>query len=121
MLHPTKVFLIKETLSVSQQINLYKNAFGSVCTRLHASVFSIMQGIPSIGLNYNKKVHQFYEWCELREFLIEISNVDAENIFRKFSKALRQKRKFEKVAEKINSKGDKIIKKYANIVGRLCD
>ena len=121
MLHQTKVFLIRETLTISQQINLYKNAFGSVCTRLHASVFSIMQGIPSIGLNYNKKVHQFYEWCELDEFLIEITNVNSENIFKKFSIASRQKGKFEKMAEKINLKGDKIIKKYANIAGKLCE
>ena len=119
MLDPTKVFLIKETLTISQQINLYKNAFGSVCMRLHASVFSIMQGVPSIGLNYNKKVHQFYEWCKLTDFVVEIGNVNSENILKKFSLALAQKEKFEKMAKKINIKGDKIIEKYANIATKL--
>ena len=108
-------FQITEKLSVYDQIDLYSNATASICTRLHGSVFSIMKGIPTIGLNYNKKVKEFYEWCNLPDFALDLESLEPNKIIVSLNIAIEQRNKFRLLKKRIEGEGEDIIDKYATL------
>ncbi|WP_432694408.1 polysaccharide pyruvyl transferase family protein (plasmid) [Priestia aryabhattai] len=51
-----------------------------IAMRLHASIFSMGEGVPSIGVAYDPKVTEFFKELELDELTIPLKNVSVNKI-----------------------------------------
>ena len=58
---------------------------------LHASVFGIACGVPSIGLAYDKKIPRLYQSFDLNEFCLDVNTATAAEIEQRLSSAFQQR------------------------------
>ncbi|ART75837.1 hypothetical protein B4U37_07250 [Sutcliffiella horikoshii] len=47
-----------------------------IAMRLHANIFSIYEGVPSVGISYDGKVEQFFQEIQLPTYCHSLSNYD---------------------------------------------
>ena len=109
-----KLFSVKEKMNAYDCFSLYEGAMGAVCTRLHGNVFSIRHGVPTVGLNYNPKVLEFYKWLGLEEYALGLSDLNVNIIVNKLDGAIKGRRNFSKKAEIIMSENIPSLKQYAD-------
>ncbi|MDP4029401.1 MAG: polysaccharide pyruvyl transferase family protein [Gallionella sp.] len=109
-----KLFSVEEKMNAYDCLSLYERAMGAVCTRLHGNVFSIRHGVPTVGLNYNPKVLEFYKWLGCEEYAMELGNLSETRIVSALDDALRKRNVFAENAEKIMSDGVHALGKYAD-------
>ncbi|MEA3322035.1 MAG: polysaccharide pyruvyl transferase family protein [Bacillota bacterium] len=60
----------KEYKYLCQQLDLM------IAMRLHANIFSIYEGVPSVGISYDGKVEQFFQEINLTTYCHSLSNYD---------------------------------------------
>lgn len=58
----------KEYKCLCQQLDLM------IAMRLHANIFSVYEGVPSIGISYDGKVEQFFQELHLTDYCHSLSN-----------------------------------------------
>ncbi|WP_339149675.1 MULTISPECIES: polysaccharide pyruvyl transferase family protein [unclassified Sutcliffiella] len=67
-----KVDIIPYTVSPKEYKYYFKQMDLLVAMRLHASIFAIYEGVPSIGISYDDKVSLFYEEHELENYCFSL-------------------------------------------------
>ena len=105
-------YTVKETLA------LYHGATAAVAARLHANVFSAIQGVPVVALSYNPKVGEFMRWLGCGEYALDLSGLSAEAITGALRRRLSDQKKNEEVRKRI-SEGRQEVSLYADIAMRL--
>lgn len=110
----TKLFSVEEQMNADDCLSLYEGAIGAVCTRLHGNVFSIRHGVPTVGLNYNPKVLEFYKWLGCEEYALELEDINEAKIVDALDDAFKRRDIFTKSAEIIMSDSIPVLGKYAD-------
>ncbi len=109
------VFTIEQEIGLYDCLALYEKASAALCTRLHGSVYAIMQGVPAIGINYNPKVYQFFYWLGYEDLVVELADLDPEVIVSKLNKAISSRDEIIKRSSKRLLEGRKEVEKYADL------
>jgi polysaccharide pyruvyl transferase CsaB len=68
-----KVDIIPYTVSPQEYKYYFKQMDFLVAMRLHASIFAIYEGVPSIGISYDDKVSLFYEEHKLEKYCFSLN------------------------------------------------
>lgn len=101
--------------TVEQCYALYANSFATLGTRLHACVFSVLNGIPTVGLNYNPKVKEFFSFINIDELCLDLENIDTGHIMKTLLKAIEKRSTFKEKSEYLRSVGLKAVEKYTDM------
>lgn len=109
-----KLFSVDEKINAFDCLSLYEGAIGSICTRLHGNVFSIRHGVPTVGLNYNPKVYEFYKWLGCQNYVLDFEGLNEVHVISKLVYALNHQSLFKVKAEKIVDDGIPNLEKYAD-------
>lgn len=109
-----KLFSVEDKINAVDCLSLYEKAIGAICTRLHGNVFSIRHGVPTVGLNYNPKVLEFYKWLGCEEYVLGFDRLDENTVISKLMDALNHQSLFKLKAEKIINDGIPSLEKYAD-------
>jgi polysaccharide pyruvyl transferase WcaK-like protein len=113
------IFLIESNIDVFECLSLYEGAAVALCTRLHGNVFSAMQGVPVVGINYNPKVFEFHKWLDTESAVVEIDNLDPKNLVKSINERVKNKAQFIEKSKKIFEKGIPQIEKYADFASNV--
>lgn len=106
------LFSVNEDMDAYDCLSLYEGAFAAVCTRLHGCVFSVKNGVPTIGLNYNPKVSEFFRWIECDHFVLDILGLNVLEIMEKLNLSLKSHGEIIHAAKKINNIGRLTVADY---------
>lgn len=109
----SRMFSIEDSLNAEECLSLYKGAKVTVATRLHGNVFSAIQGVPSIGIAYNRKVNEFHRDMQTSDLCIDLKQLSVDLLIQKVYYTIEKhdimSRKFKRVSserERIASYGD---------------
>ncbi|MEN6325469.1 MAG: polysaccharide pyruvyl transferase family protein [Syntrophomonas sp.] len=118
MENQNQVVLVERELTVEECLGIYSGSIFSLCTRLHGNVFSAMNGVPSIAINYNPKVKNFMSWLEKPQLTVNLDELDVSLLVEKANYIIKNRAKLgEEILERIQ-KGHKQAQQYADIA---CD
>ena len=106
------LFSVTEDIDAYDCLSLYEGAFVSVCTRLHGCVFSVKNAVPTIGLNYNPKVAEFYKWLGAEEFVLQLADLSAKIILDTVDRAINHVGQFIEYSQKMHAVGPLVVKEY---------
>lgn len=109
------LFTVEEKINAYDCLSLYEKANTAICTRLHGNVFSLRHGVPTIGINYNPKVLEFYKWLGCEEYVLDIDSLCENSIIDKLSLACDNSGLFAKKSNKIIEVGIPAINRYAEL------
>jgi len=110
-----KIFTIEDELNFVDCVALYEGAVLSIATRLHGNVFSAMQKIPTIGINYNPKVLAFHKWLGTEDFVIDVTQLSSNALVGKIRYALDNVESFKNKSNRIDMYGAKEVGGYADL------
>ncbi|MGY3718625.1 polysaccharide pyruvyl transferase family protein [Sutcliffiella cohnii] len=83
-----------EVITYDNSPERYKYVCGKldimIAMRLHASIFAIYEGVPSIGISYDGKVSQFYKELQLDEYCFEFNNPNYDMLFEKIEDCIKR-------------------------------
>jgi polysaccharide pyruvyl transferase WcaK-like protein len=83
--------IIEDEKSPLEVIDIMKKTDFFIGMRFHSNIFSLLSGVPSIGLDYDTKggkVKGLYELLEMPERVVDLRNVQDENTKKEASKFL---------------------------------
>lgn len=67
-----KVDIVPYSVSPKEYKYYFKQLDLLIAMRLHASIFAIYEGVPSIGISYDDKVSLFYEEHDLKDYCFSL-------------------------------------------------
>jgi polysaccharide pyruvyl transferase WcaK-like protein len=111
-------YVVRGEYTVKETLALYHGAIAAVAARLHANVFSAIQGVPVVALSYNPKVSGFMRWLGCPEYALGLNGLSAESIMEAVRRRLSDDEKNEEVRRRI-SEGRQEIGLYADMAMRL--
>lgn len=119
MQNSDQAFIVNDELSVYKCLNLYKDALFSICTRLHANVYSAIQGVPPLAINYHPKVSNFMNWLNQNDYVVDPSGLSVQRVIEKVDSILKDREAISvRILQQIN-RGRKEIDAYADIAIEL--
>ena len=78
--HKDCVEIIEKSLSISEKTEIILNSDFVLGMRLHSIIFSIILGIPFIGISYDKKVGNLIKRIGLEKYCLEMEKINSENL-----------------------------------------
>ncbi|AST90631.1 polysaccharide pyruvyl transferase family protein [Sutcliffiella cohnii] len=83
-----------EVITYDNSPERYKYVCGKldlmIAMRLHASIFAIYEGVPSIGISYDGKVGQFFNELQLNDYCFEFNNPNYDKLYEKIEDCLKR-------------------------------
>ncbi|MDF9407911.1 polysaccharide pyruvyl transferase family protein [Pelotomaculum isophthalicicum JI] len=75
------VFSLEGDYTPSEISSIIANCDLVLGMRLHSCIFSIKNYVPVIGLVYDQKVKNIMDMAGMKDFLIDIKNINADNVY----------------------------------------
>lgn len=119
MRNNSNVIFIDEDLTVEECLGLYAQAELSLCTRLHANVYSAIQGVPSIAINYNPKVASFMNWLGCDDWTVHMSEFSPQKVIDEVEKAWAKRSSLSRSILARVAEGRAEVEQYADIACEL--
>jgi len=92
--HKDCVEIIEKSLSISEKTEIILNSDFVLGMRLHSIIFSIILGIPFIGISYDKKVGNLIKRIGLEKYCLEIEKINSENLSNLLDQLIINKKSF---------------------------
>lgn len=119
MRSPDNAIVATENLTIEQCLSLYSRAEVSLCTRLHASVYSAIQGVPPVAIAYDPKVTGFMHWLGHNELVVPLADFSPEKVMEKVEIALSRRDEFSNAILDRVAAGRAEVDRYADIACEL--
>lgn len=82
-------FLIAQRMAISETISLLSRMSLVVGMRLHSLIFSVENGVPSIGISYDMKVDGFLRSIGREDVTLHVQNVTGQQLMEQIDRAVR--------------------------------
>lgn len=93
MEHQKNVTIVKKPYSASEIKTLFGQMDICICTRMHTLIFATTMYVPSIGIKYEFKTHEYMKMLELDKYTVDIVNIKYEEIKEKVDNLIKNKEK----------------------------
>ncbi len=116
-----KATVIPYNMSPCEYKELCKNLDLMIAMRLHASIFSLSECIPSIGISYDEKVKQFYNELNIGEQCLLLETFDSNSLINLMNDSLNNS---DKLKKKITSNMDLLLKREQlnkKTISKICE
>lgn len=80
MKHSNRCFLLENDFTPNQYLNFIGECQMTISMRLHALVFSTIQGVPHIGLSYDKKVENLLKRNGMWDYSFVLEEIDVKQM-----------------------------------------
>jgi colanic acid/amylovoran biosynthesis protein len=99
MVYKTSFYIISDNLHPFQLIKLVGKMDYFVGTRMHSNIYALINGVPTLAIEYEYKTRGIMEDLDLEEFVFSINDLSSEALFDKFSTMMLNR---EDISTKIN-------------------
>ena len=88
-----------------------------VGTRMHSNIFATSMAVPTTAIAYEKKTNGIMETVGLQNYVVEINDITAEELYNKVEDMIINEKKIRiQLSSKINDIHKEILKKIEKVV-----
>jgi colanic acid/amylovoran biosynthesis protein len=111
--------LVDEDLTVERCLALYADLDACVSMRLHSSVYAALHGVPSVAIEYNRKVGGFMQWLGGSDRVLGADDFEPTDVVRAVGRILAEREVLSaQILERV-AQGRREVGAYADIAAEL--